>query len=147
MKTLKMTTVLVLAMMASMSFASQMVKSKLGDLDIMAQRGGDKVICTAHFADELTLLKEVEADAFVKAADCKGWVAKEKIEKVAKGPGDNSIDIDNVDIANWIDNQSAIGIFDDNIEDFEGVTIDRDFKEYLTYTMDREQTEMRNGDN
>ena len=35
----------------------------------------------------------------------------------------------------------------DEVEDFEGVTIDRDFKEYLTYTIDREQTEMHNGEN
>jgi hypothetical protein len=33
------------------------------------------------------------------------------------------------------------------VTDFEGVTIDRDFKEYLTYTIDREQTEMHNGEN
>ncbi|MCQ2090823.1 MAG: hypothetical protein MJY93_11340 [Fibrobacter sp.] len=146
MKTLKMTTVLVLAMMASMSFASQMVKSKLGDLDIMAQRGGDKVICTAHFADELTLLKEVEADALVKAADCKGWVAKEKIERVAKAVGNTSVTFENYDINAWI-NETGVFVLKDEIEDFEGVTIDRDFKEYLTYTMDREQTEMRNGEN
>jgi hypothetical protein len=31
--------------------------------------------------------------------------------------------------------------------DFDGVNIDRDFKEYLQHTMDREQTEMRNGEN
>ena len=148
MKTLKLTTVLVLATMVSMSFASQMVKSKLGDLDILAQRGGDKVICTAHFADELTLLKEVEADALVKLADCKGWVAKEKIERVAAAVGDQIINnFGEVDIHGWIDNLTAIGILDDDIEDFEGVTIDRDFREYLTYTIDREQTEMRNGDN
>ncbi|MCQ2092764.1 MAG: hypothetical protein MJY85_08815 [Fibrobacter sp.] len=146
MKTLKLTTVLVLATMVSMSFASQMVKSKLGDLDILAQRGGDKVICTAHFADELTLLKEVEADALVKLADCKGWVAKEKIEKVAKAAGNTSVILENYDINAWL-NETGVFVLKDDIEDFEGVTIDRDFREYLTYTIDREQTEMRNGDN
>lgn len=129
-----------------MSFASQMVKSKRGDLDILAQRGGEKVICTAHFADELTLLKEVEADAFVKAADCKGWVAKEKIEKVAKAAGDNSYTLENYDVNAWV-NETGVFVLQDNFEDFETVTIDRDFKEYLTYTMDREQTEMRHGEN
>lgn len=146
MKTLRITTVLVLATMVSMSFASQMVKSKLGDLDILAQRGGDKVICTAHFADELTLLKEVEADALVKLADCKGWVAKEKIEKVAKAAGNTSVILENYDINAWL-NETGVFVLKDDIEDFEGVTIDRDFREYLTYTIDREQTEMRNGDN
>ena len=65
MKTLKLTTLFVLAVLISMSFASRMVKSKMGDLDILASRGGDKVLCTAHFNDELALIKEVEADALV----------------------------------------------------------------------------------
>jgi hypothetical protein len=39
------------------------------------------------------------------------------------------------------------GILIDDIEDFDIAQIDRDFKEYLTYTMDREQTEIRNGEN
>lgn len=146
MKTLKLTAAMVLAMMVTMSFASTMVKSKLGDIDIMAQRGGDKVLCTAHFADELVLIKEVESDALVKG-DCKGWVAKALIERVAKAAGDNSITMDNFDISAWIDNKTGVFILEDNVEDFEGVDINRDFREYLTYTIDREQTEMRNGEN
>ena len=35
---------------------------------------------------------------------------------------------------------------DDNM-DFDGVKIDRDFKEYLTRTVDREETERRHGEN
>ena len=146
MKTLKLTTLFVLAVLISMSFASRMVKSKMGDLDILANRGGDKVLCTAHFNDELALIKEVDADALVKG-DCKGWVAKSKIEYVAKKAVDKTINIDNFDITAWIDNQTGVFVLENDIEDFDGVTIDRDFREYLTYTMDREQTEMRNGEN
>jgi hypothetical protein len=47
----------------------------------------------------------------------------------------------------WIDNPTGIFVLDDDVTDFEGVTIDRDFREYLTYTIDREQTEMHNGEN
>ncbi len=146
MKTLKLTAFFVLAVLISMSCASRMVKSKSGDLDLLANRGGDKVLCIAHFNDILTLIKEVEADALVKG-DCKGWVAKSKIEYVAKKAADRTIDIDNFDITAWTDNQSGVFVLENNIEDFDGVTIDRDFREYLTYTMDREQTEMRNGEN
>lgn len=146
MKTLKLTAFLVLAVLITMSCASRMVKSKRGDLDLLASRSGDKVLCIAHFNDILTLIKEVEADALVKG-DCKGWVAKSKIEYVAKKAADRTIDIDNFDITAWTDNQSGVFVLENNIEDFDGVTIDRDFREYLTYTMDREQTEMRNGEN
>ena len=55
--------------------------------------------------------------------------------------------MDDVILVGWDDNRTLIDIFSDHIEDFEGVDINRDFREYLTYTMDREQTEMRNGEN
>lgn len=146
MKTLKFTAFLVLAVLITMSCASRMVKSKRGDLDLLASRSGDKVLCVAHFNDILVLIKEVEADALVKG-DCKGWVAKSKIEYVAQPAGDRDIDVENIDISAWIDNNPGVFILENDIEDFEGVTIDRDFREYLTYTMDREQTEMKNGEN
>ena len=60
---------------------------------------------------------------------------------------DKTIVMDSVGIDAWIDNPTLIDLFADNIEDFEGVDINRDFKEYLTYTMDRENIEMRNGEN
>ncbi|MCQ2105055.1 MAG: hypothetical protein MJZ26_04605 [Fibrobacter sp.] len=147
MKTLKLTTLILLAMLVNMSFASRMVKSKMGDLDIMAKQGGSEILCTMGFDAELALIKEAETEALVKG-DCTGWVAKSKIEFVAQAAGDKVIrEFSEVDIHGWIDNLSTIGILDDNVEDFEGVTIDRDFREYLTYTIDREQTEMHNGEN
>ncbi len=146
MKTLKLTTLILLAMLVNMSFASRMVKSKLGDIDIMAKRGGNEILCTMGFNSELALIKEVESDALVKG-DCTGWVAKSKIEYVAQAAGDKTFTIDNVDIIDWVDNKNLYNVFNNQIEDFEGVTIDRDFKEYLTYTIDREQTEMKNGEN
>ncbi len=146
MKTLQMTTLTVIAMMVSASFGSNMVKSKSGDLDLLTARGGDKVACTVHFSDELKLLKEAGADALVKGI-CLGWVSKDKIEFIAKAVADQSIDLENFDISSWIDNQTGVFVLENNVEDFEKVTIDRDFREYLTYTMDREQTEMKNGEN
>lgn len=146
MKTLKVTMFILLAMLVNMSFASRMVKSKMGDIDIMATQGGNEVLCTMGFNAELVLIKEAKTDALVKG-DCTGWVAKSKIEYVAQAAGNTSINIDDVNIVDWIDNRNAIVILEDNTEDFGGVTIDRDFREYLTYTIDREQTEMRNGDN
>lgn len=146
MKTLKATLFFALALMVSLSFASKMVKSKFGDLDIMTAQGSSKVLCTMGFNAELALLREAETEALVKG-DCTGWVQKSKIEYVAQAASDNNIKIHDVEIDGWIDNLSTVGILEDNIEDFEGVEINRDFREYLTYTIDREQTEMRYGEN
>ena len=55
--------------------------------------------------------------------------------------------MDSVGIEAWIDNPSAIFVLEDNNTDFDGVDINRDFREYLTYTMDREKIEMSNGEN
>lgn len=146
MKTLKFTLLLALSLMVSMSFASKMVKSKWGELDLMAEKGGSKILCTMGFNAELALIKEAETDALVKG-DCTGWVPKSKIEYVAQKPGDRTLDMDEFDINGFVDDPSLFSILEDNIEDFDGVSIDRDFREYLTYTMDREQTEMRHGEN
>ncbi|PWJ63404.1 MULTISPECIES: hypothetical protein [unclassified Fibrobacter] len=146
MKTLKLSLLVALTLMVSMSFASRMVKSKWGDLDLMAEKGGSKILCTMGFNAELALIKEAETEALVKG-DCTGWVQKSKIEYVAQAAGDRTMVIDDQMIEGFTDDPSLFSILKDNVEDFEGVTIDRDFREYLTYTIDREQTEMRNGEN
>ncbi|MCQ2063533.1 MAG: hypothetical protein MJY99_09400 [Fibrobacter sp.] len=146
MKTLKTLVVVALTLMVATSFASRKVKSKIGDLEVTYERGGGTVVCTLGFNDELTLVREAGSDALVKG-DCQGWVPKSKIEFVAAGPGDNSFTLGEYDVHGWIDNANGIFVLENDVEDFDGVTIDRDFKEYLTYTIDREQTEMRHGEN
>lgn len=147
MKTLKLMMAVALTLMVTTSFAAKVVKSKRGDIDVTSQKDGGSVVCTAGFNDELTILRETETNVLVKGKCGQGWVDKTKIEYVAKGPGDKSMVLDSVGIEAWIDNPSAIFVLENNGIDFEGVEINRDFREYLTYTMDREQTEMRNGEN
>ena len=147
MKRVKLMLFVILALLVATSFAARKVKSKMGDIDVMAQKGGGAVVCTAHFNDELTILKESDTEVLVKGSCGQGWVAKSKLEYVAKGPGDKILVIDEYNIQNWIDNQSVFDVHIDDVADFDGVTIDRDFREYLTYTIDREQTEMHNGEN
>lgn len=147
MKSVKVMLFVMLAVLVSTSFAARKVKSKLGDIDVTAQKGGGAVVCTAHFNDELTILKDSDTEVLVKGSCGQGWVAKSKLEYVAQGPGDKTVTFDEFNIQAWIDNQSVFDVHIDNVEDFEGVTIDRDFREYLTYTIDREQTEMHNGEN
>ena len=147
MKNKALVMIVMLMLMVTSAFATRVVKSKLGDIEVTSEKNGGSVVCTAGFNDELTILKESETKVFVKGNCGKGWVEKSKVEYVAKGPGDKSINVGDVILVGWEDNRTLYEIFLDHIEDFEGVDINRDFKEYLTYTMDREQTEMRNGEN
>ncbi len=147
MKNAKLMAIVALAFAVTTTFAANIVKSKRGDIDLYSDKNGGSVICTASFNDELTIIKNDINSVFVKGTCGRGWIDKGKVEIIAKGPGDKSIIMDDVGIEAWIDNPSAIFVLEENADDFDGVEINRDFKEYLTFTMDREQTEMRNGEN
>ena len=147
MKTLKIMMIVALAVMVTTSFAASVIKSKRGSIELTSNKDEGTVVCTADFNDELTIISQSETKVFVKGKCGKGWVDKSKVEYVAKGPGDKTFTMDDVILVGWEDNRTLVDIFSDHIEDFEGVDINRDFREYLTYTMDREQTEMRNGEN
>lgn len=146
MKTLKFITAVMLAFMVATSFAARIVKSKLGDIEVTNAKDGGEVVCTAEFNDELTIVKEAETKVLIKGPCGMGWVDKSKVEYVAKAQ-DKVIIFDEIPLLDWPDNPMGTGILIDDIEDFDIAQIDRDFKEYLTYTMDREQTEIRNGEN
>ncbi|SHM17776.1 hypothetical protein [Fibrobacter sp. UWB7] len=146
MKTLKFITAVMLAFMVTTSFAARIVKSKLGNIEVTNAKDGGEVVCTAEFNDELTIVKEAETKVLVKGRCGMGWVDKSKVEYVAKAQ-DKVIIFDEIPLLDWHDNPMGTGILIDDIEDFDIAQIDRDFKEYLTYTMDREQTEIRNGEN
>ena len=98
MKRVKLMLFVILALLVTTSFAARKVKSKMGDIDVMAQKGGGAVVCTAHFNDELTILKESDTEVLVKGSCGQGWVAKSKLEYVAKGPGDKILVIDEYNI-------------------------------------------------
>ena len=146
MKNFKIMAAVILALMVTTSFAARTVKSKLGDIDVTNAKDGGKVVCTAEFNDELTIVKEAETKVLVKGRCGMGWVDKSKVEYVAKAQ-DKVIIFDEIPLLDWHDNPMGTGILIDDIEDFDIAQIDRDFKEYLTYTIDREQTEIRNGEN
>ena len=146
MKNFKIMAAVMLALMVTTSFAARTVKSKLGDIDVTNAKDGGEVVCTAEFNDELTIVKEAETKVLIKGRCGMGWVDKSKVEYVAKAQ-DKVIIFDEIPLLDWHDNPMGTGILIDDIEDFDIAQIDRDFKEYLTYTMDREQTEIRNGEN
>jgi len=146
MKNVKFITAIMLAFMVKSSFAAKNVKSKLGDIELTNQKDGGSIVCTAGFNDELNLVKETETAVLVKGPCGMGWVDKSKVEYVAKAK-DKILIFDDIPLYGWPDLPTATGIIIDDVEDFDVAQIDRNFMEYLTYTMDREQIEMRNGEN
>ena len=134
-------------MVAVSSAAPKRVKSKRGDVDLTKEKGGGSVVCTAGFNDEMAIVKEGDTEVLVKASCGQGWVQKSQVECIVAAAGDKSIKIGDVDVVGWIDNPSAVFVLEQDAADFESVNIDRDFKEYLQHTMDREQVEMKNNEN
>lgn len=147
MKTVKIMAFAALAFMVSASFGAELVKSKRGDIEITSEQDGGSVICTAGFNDELQIVKKSDTAVLVKGSCGKGWVAKSKIERVAAAPGDKSMNFGDIAVFGWTDNPGLWDINSSSITDLPEVEINRDFREYLAYTMDREQMEMKNGEN
>lgn len=139
--------VVILALFVSMTFAQKQVKSKQGSIDLTSKKGGGDVVCTADFNDVMSLLKKDGNQALVKGSCGQGWVSMDKVEYKAKEAGDKSMTLEGVDVVGWLDNPSAVFVLDQDAADFDGINIDRDFREYLRHTMDRERVEMRNQEN
>lgn len=147
MNQVKTMAVAVLALAVAAAFAANKVKSKAGGVDLTTERGGGQVICTADFNDEMSIIRDAGTEVLVKGSCGQGWVDKSKLEYVARPTGDKAYTFNEFDIRAWIDNQTAFGVLMDDYEEFEGVKIDRDFREYLRETMDREQVERRHAEN
>ena len=147
MKTAKLMMFLALSVLVSSSFAARQVKSKLGDINVTSEKGGGKVVCTAGFNDALTIVRDTDTEVLVKGSCGQGWVEKSKIEYIASAPGNKSMTFNAVNVLGWTDNRELIDVFGGYVNEAPEVEIERDFREYLTYTMDREQLEMQNGEN
>jgi len=138
---------LVFTIVAFAQKATSKVKSKRGDIDLVSAAGGSQVVCTASFSDEMTIIKQQDTHSLVKASCGQGWVENAAIERVVQGPGDKGMTLEAVDVVGWMDNPSAVFVLDLDAGSFDGINIERNFKDFLVNTVDREQTEMRNGEN
>jgi len=138
---------LVLVVAAFAQKGTNKVKSKRGDIDLTSAAGGSQVVCTASFNDEMTVLNQKDTHTLVKASCGQGWVANGAVERVVQGPGDKGMSLEAVDVVGWMDNPSAVFVLDQDAGSFDGINIERNFKDFLVNTVDREQTEMRNGEN
>lgn len=139
--------VIALTLLVALTFAQRSVKSKSGTVDLMKQKGAGDVVCTADFSDEMTVLNQDGNFVLVRGSCGQGWISIDEVEYVARATGDKSMQLDGVDVVGWLDNPSAVFVLDQDAADFDGVDINRDFREYLKHTEDRERTEMRNQEN
>ncbi|HSQ42252.1 MAG TPA: hypothetical protein VLM37_08245 [Fibrobacteraceae bacterium] len=141
--------VVVLTVVVVAFAAGKRVKSKMGNLDLMKAKGGTDAVCTADFSDEMTVLKKDGQYALVKLAkdNCQGWVEDQAVEYVAAAAGDKSMKLEGVDVVGWLDNPAAVFVLENDAADFGGVDINRDFREYLQHTEDREKLETKNQEN
>jgi hypothetical protein len=142
--------VLILLVLVVAAFAqgkNNKVKSKRGDINLTNAAGGSQVVCTASFSDEMTVLNQKESHTLVRASCGQGWVENGAVERVVQGPGDKGMNLEAVDVVGWMDNPSAVFVLDQDAGSFDGINIERNFKDFLVNTVDREQTEMRNGEN
>jgi len=128
---------------------SNKVKSKVGSIQVMKTQDGTTAACTAEFSDELTVVKTDNGAVLVKLtkANCQGWVKFSEVEYVAQEAGDKSMHLEGVDVVGWLDNPSAVFVLENDAADFGGVDINRDFREYLQNTEDREKLEKKNQEN
>ena len=147
MKTVKIMAFAALAFMVSASFGAELVKSKRGDIEITSEKDGGSVVCSVGFNDELEIVKKSDTAVLVKGSCGKGWVAKSKIERVAMGPGNKSMSFGDVAVHGWLDNPGLWDVNKAYVNEIPEIEINRDFREYLAFTMDREQMEMKNGEN
>ena len=104
MKCAKLVMFFALALLVTTSSAARLVKSKLGDIDVTSAKGGGKVVWTASFNDELSIVKEADTEVLVKGCCGQGWVAKSKVEYVAARPGDKVYNMSEFNVQAWIDN-------------------------------------------
>ena len=123
------------------------VMSKKGPLELTKDADGSGSVCTVDASEQMEVLKDGGTAVLVKASCGQGWLQKSEVQYVKAAAGDKSMQLEDVDIVGWLDNPTAVFVLDNNYEDVEGVNLNRDFKEYLTSTMDKERIEERHDEN
>lgn len=137
---------LILSTLIASSYAE--VKSKKGPLDLMSAPGGGDKVCELAFNVPADVVKTEGTFSLIKAPCGQGYVPTASIAIVkSAGAGGKSINLDEVDIMGWMDDPSAVFVLDQSTADDDGINMNRNFKDLVNKTEDRERTEFRNGEN
>jgi hypothetical protein len=125
---------------------SEKVTSRQGSVELRGANG--EIICTAPFGEQMVLLKTQGDQALVKALCDRGWVQADKIQKVAAPAKDKDMTMSNVEVQGYTDLNYLRSVFGQpNYIDPPTVEITRDFRDFLTHTIDRESQERTHGEN
>ena len=136
-----------LAAMGAYAAVGDRVTSKQGGVELRRTQEG-AVICTAPFGEEMQVLRQEADQALVKALCAKGWVPLDQLQKVAAPVGDRTVRGEEVVVTGSSDNPFLTDVNGGwNLGDVPEITITRDFKDFLTHTVDRESQERAHGEN
>lgn len=138
---------LLVALLFAVAAVAAPVQSKKGPLELTKDSDGGSVVCTADASETMEVLKKSGTAVLVKASCGQGWAQNSEVNYVKATGTDKSMTLDDVDIVGWLDNPTAVFVLDNNYEAADGVNLNRDFKEYLVYTMDKERIEERHQEN
>ena len=120
------------------------VTSKQGSVELRTTDG--KILCNAPFGEEMRLLDQKDDLALVQALCAKGWVESSKIQRVVAARK-SSMTFNDFDINAYTDLLRLQNTFNDNLTDPPEVVLDRNFRDFLTNTVDREKQERAHGEN
>lgn len=132
--------------MAMAANAPETVSSKKGNIDLLRQPGGE-VLCTASFGEEMSVRGRQGAGVLVEAQCGRGWVQVNQVQGVAAPAKDKSIILSGVDVWGHNDLTYLTNVFNDQMISPPEVQIQRDFRDFLTHTIDRESQERHHGEN
>lgn len=142
-----MKTMILVACATIAAFAAvpnDLVTSKQGSVELRTVSGD--IICNAPFGEQMRLLDQKDDLALVQALCAKGWVESGKIQRVA-ATKNTSFTTDDVTVKGYTDLYRLQNTFNDNQIPEPEITLDRNFRDFLTNTVDREKQERAHGEN
>jgi len=126
--------------------AGTTVKSKQGELNLLRSPGGDDVICTSTAQETMRLLSKKDMWSMVEAWCGKGWVQNAMLLQLQETK-DKDINLEEYVVNHWADNPGLTAILELEDNPWAEVAMNRDFRDMLTQTLDRETMERSNSEN
>jgi hypothetical protein len=135
-----------LLFMTLASHAARMVQSKSGPLDLLRAPASPEIVCTAGSQEEMLLKSQQPEWSFLQAYCGNGWALNELITEI-RSAKDQSMVLGTHTITAPLDLQRLVNILMSENSPVVETEINRDFREYLVYTIDKEATERKNHEN
>lgn len=126
--------------------AGTTVKSKQGELNLLRSPGGDDIICTSTAQETMRLLSKEDLWSMVEAWCGKGWVQNAALLQLQETK-DKDINLQDYIVQLRPENPGSVIILELEDNPWAEVSMNRDFRDMLTQTFDREKMERSNAEN